>query len=434
MAKKPRTLSRAAKWGALLTRDYFPVVNPWIRRVGTPLGSLGLATIASALCGLVLHPQGFVVCFVLLVVIGLGVAWPVLTVRGLVGTLNFDRERVREGATVNVRLSLRNRMPWDAWGLMVEGGFSREAERRDGEDPAASVAFARGWRTTEVSWEFVFKCRGVYPLRSPRIASGFPFGLREASRPLVVDAPLVVWPRTFPVGPVPETSGGRSSEGFAPRDTPGTTGDVLGVRPYRRGDSLRRIHWPQTARHDQLVVCEMQSRAVPWVQLILDTHDDAHQGEGPTGSREWAIRVAASLLERWTEQGARIEAVFDGRVIEPRGGPLASRRSRFLDELARIGANGFWTLGDLLESPACRLFKGGLRVVVTTDLGLRRLPTGALRGPRERLVVLKASAFGRSGEARHGEPPAMTPWIWIDDPDRVSDCVGKAWKEVRLGS
>src|ERR1700730_714040 len=98
MATKPRTLSRAAKWGALLTRDYFPVVNPWIRRVGTPLGSLGLATIASALCGLVLHPQGFVGCSGLFVVIGLGVAWPVLTVRGLVGTLNFDRERVREGA------------------------------------------------------------------------------------------------------------------------------------------------------------------------------------------------------------------------------------------------------------------------------------------------------------------------------------------------
>ena len=63
------------------------------------------------------------------------------------------------------------------------------------------------------------------------------------------------------------------------RDRPGTWGDVLGVRPYRRGDVLRRIHWPQSARHGQLVVCEVQASR-PSVQIVLDTHPESHWARG----------------------------------------------------------------------------------------------------------------------------------------------------------
>jgi uncharacterized protein (DUF58 family) len=428
----------AGKLEAILTRDYAPRLEPAIRWMWTPLGTLGMAAIASFLCGLVLHPRGFVIFFGLLAVIGLGVVWPWLSVRGLSGTLSFDRERVREGETVVVRMSVRNRMPWDAWGLVVDAGF-RERSRGDGPDGSASgLVRAPGWRSTGTAWEFVPERRGLYPLRTPRIATGFPFGIWGATRPLALSSHLLVWPRTFPVGSISEVAGGRDLDGPSLRDRPGPTGDILGVRPYRRGDSLRRIHWPQTARHDQLVVCEVQSRAVPRVQVILDLHDDAHAGSGPDGSREWAIRVAASFLERGIEQGAEVEAVFDGRTILPKGGSVGSRRARVLDELARIESNGFWTLDDLLDLPSCRLIPDGFRIIVTTDLGLRRLRRPAPCGPRDRLVVLAAAVFAGGEDVRESEAPSPSsmpsPWIWIDDPDRVPRCLlRKATKEVALG-
>src|SRR5271157_3414361 len=46
-----------------LTKEIFPGLTPCVRWAKTPLGSLGLAGAASALCGSFLHQQGFVVLF-----------------------------------------------------------------------------------------------------------------------------------------------------------------------------------------------------------------------------------------------------------------------------------------------------------------------------------------------------------------------------------
>src|SRR4051812_20063311 len=119
MLRSVRGLHWAFPLGSILTRDYSPRVVASIRWLWSPLGSLGTAALAALLSGLVLHPRGFVILGGLLVVIVLGVVWPWLTVRGLSGTLGFDRPHAREGEAVGMRVSLVNRLPWAAWGLVV---------------------------------------------------------------------------------------------------------------------------------------------------------------------------------------------------------------------------------------------------------------------------------------------------------------------------
>ena len=245
-----------SKLGEFLTRDYASRFDPYIRWVRNPLAVLSMAMIASALCGLYLHPRALILAAGLAAVLAVGIAWPWLSVRGLGGMLSFGRGRVREGESVEAHLVIRNRMPWGAGGLAVRGDVLDETS-------AGGLAFAAGWRTTESRWELIPRLRGEYPGAAPRIASAFPFGLWESSRPLLVPSRLLVWPRTFPVGPIPEAASGREGEGLAPRNKAGNAGDLLGVRPYRRGDSLRRVHWPQSARHGQMIVCESEARAMP---------------------------------------------------------------------------------------------------------------------------------------------------------------------------
>jgi uncharacterized protein (DUF58 family) len=376
-----------------------------------------------------LHAQGFVLSLGLAAVVAVGVIWPWVSLRGVRGSLIFEKARAREGDPIGVRLELRNRSPWGVWGLMVRGALS------DGEDgePGIGVSRLAGWSAVEESVAFTPRRRGEYPLAEPRIATGFPFGLRAASRPLIVPASLLVWPRTFPVGPIPMTAGGRSFEGSAVRDRAGHSGDLLGVRPYRRGDPLRRVHWPQTARNGELIVCELQECAVPRVQIVLDTHPDSHAGTGADGSREWAIRIAASFLEDWAGQGADVEAVVAGRVLKPRLGSVRSRQAFFLDALARLGDDDFLRLTDLLELPACRDFGRGLRVVVATDLGLSRVVETATSRAAQRFVVLKSSSFSDRAGSHDGPMLPVRPWVELDDPAAIPRRLREAWKEVPLG-
>ncbi len=389
-----------------------------------PLVVLSLAAIASALCGLCLHPQGFVLAIGLGALIASGVAWPRIGLLGLGGTIAFARPRASEGEPVAVTLTLRNRCPWTAWGLSIEAGL--------GDAGGVGLAHASGRKRTEATWEFVPDRRGVYPEAAPRVASAFPFGLSSASRPLAVAGPLVVWPRTFDVGPVPRASGGRWKDGEAPRDRPGGSGDFLGVRPYRRGDSPRRVHWPQTARHGRMMVCELQSSAVPPVQVVLDVDPSMHRGEGPGGSREWAIRIAASFVDAWIGAGAEVELVVGGLAIRAGGGPVAGRRAGLLDALARVGPGPSIGLVEAFDRPDCRRFGAGLRVVVATDLALAALGPRPRGGATERFAVLRAAAFDPSGLTGEAGPLPIRPWAWIDDLAQVPRQVRRAWKEGAL--
>jgi uncharacterized protein (DUF58 family) len=226
---------------------------------------------------------------------------------------------------------------------------------------------------------------------------------------------------------VPEAaSNSRSREGVVPQNRTGDSGDVLGVRPYRRGDPRRRIHWAQTARHDRLIVCERQALSSPRAQVVLDADPAVHRGAGANGSREWAIRLAASLVEGLLKQGVSVEAVWGGRVFPADAGD--THRKRLLDSLARLPATVPGGLAELLQLPVCRRFTEGVQVVVTTDLGLAALRERTL-WQRSRFVTLSAAAFAGDTAA---EPThlAVRPWVWIDQPDRVAEQFRHAWKGV----
>jgi uncharacterized protein (DUF58 family) len=417
----------------ILTRDFLPGLTPYVRWLKTPLGSLGSAAVASLLCGLFLHPHGFVVFFGLVMVTGLGVAWPWLSVRGLSGSLEFDRARCREGESVTARIILRNRMPWSIWGVAIKGGFHRSGGDGGDDDALSGLAFIPGRRTIERRIEFVPDCRGEYPACPPRLACGFPFGLWEASRPLEVATPMLVWPRTFPVAAVPAAADGHAHDGLATRDRAGNWGDSLGVRPYRRGDPIRRVHWGLSARHGELIVREVQSSAVQRVRIVLDSRAAAHLGSGPDGSLEWAVRVAASLADGWIGQGAEVELILEGTSILPRGGSVATRSRAVLDAMARFRPGGGRDLADLAGDRESRIRGGGLRVVVTTDVGLRGLGGEFRRRDEDRFVVLIAGAFGRDEGIYPTDPWPVVPWIRIDDPGRVATCLRRSAKEVSLG-
>ncbi len=398
--------------------DVFPEFSARFRRVVyTPLGVLVGAALVALLCGLFLHPQGYALCAGLLAAVLLGVAWPWLSLRGLHGSVSFDQLRVTEGEAVDVCVRLRNRLPWSAWGLAV----------RDAGGPTASIAIAPGRRRGQRRWSFVPLCRGVYPRGLVRLTTGFPFGLWESGKVLAVEEPLLVWPRTYPVGPVPCGDGERLLEGSTSRHKVGGAGDVLGLRPYRRGDSLRRVHWGQSACHDRLIVCELEHNARPVLQVVLDAEAASHPGGGPGGSREWAIRIVASLASGWLEAGAQVGLVASGLAVPPAAG--RQQVPRLLDALARLGDGGK-TLAEVLAGPACATFRDGLQVIVTTDVGLARLGRPG-EVDRQRWVVLRSAGFG-------GPPAAgawlASAWLGVDRAEDVPARLRGEWKEARHGS
>jgi uncharacterized protein (DUF58 family) len=227
--------------------------------------------------------------------------------------------------------------------------------------------------------------------------------------------------------------GDRQVEGNVSRNKVGSNGDVLGVRPYRRGDSPRRIHWGQSARHDRLIVCELQANARPVVQLVLDADPAVHVGHGPESSREGAIRIVASLAKGWLAAGVEVGAVWNGQVIPAASGP--KQGNALLDALARLPDTSGTPLRETLSVAACHSFTDGLQVIVTTDAGVNRATDGPVE-QYQRWVVLQVEGFLGIAAQPVARPARLSirPWLLIDTPEQIPLLLRGGWKEALHGS
>ena len=95
------------------------------------------------------------------------------------------------------------------------------------------------------------------------------------------------------------------------------------------------------------------------MQLVLDVDPLAHGEIGADGSREWAIRIAASMAESWLAWGSSLTTVIGSDVLasEDDAEPLPA----LLDALAYILPAG-QALSDVLALPVCRRWEDGLQV------------------------------------------------------------------------
>lgn len=353
---------------------------------------LALAFVSSVLCGLFLNPLVLGLSVLLAVIAAMGIVLPAIAIRGISCKIVFDIPRSRVGQSVVVRLLVQNRYPIPVWGLSLIRGFSNDtvAEAKEG----VSLTRIAGWSTAEYSWPFVPTQRGLYPNTTPEVETRFPFGLFRAKKTVEADGQLTVWPSTVSLLGMPDASESQHTEDQFSERRVGEFGDMMGTRPFRPGDSLRGVHWAQTARQQTMVVKERQAPAMSSIRIVLDLTEVSHPPENRKQTIELAVAVAASVCESMHRQHARIELVLGSELIVAAG---QSGFHRMMDRLAvaEIGTEEFRSV----RRPQ------GFEILVTTHRGISA-------GHRHVMAV---------------GPGKDDAWIHIPDDAALRNQVPKLW-------
>jgi uncharacterized protein (DUF58 family) len=407
--------------GAIGHYDFCPWANVYVYWMRQPIGWFVVGALASVLVGLFVAPQGWLVFGVLAAVMVLGVVWPWVSLRGVTVALAFDRGRCRESESVQVRLAIRNRWPCPAWGLVVERGFFESACVEDGSPAVTALARVPGWSQSEYAFTFRPERRGVYPQVVPMLATGFPFGIWSCARPVPVAGELTVWPQTVPLTSVPAVGGDRLTAGGSHVDCAGDDGDILAARFYREGDSLRQVHWAQTARRDVLVVCERQTTARRRVVVALDGAAFAGKTHQDGLRLDWAVRVFASLCRELHAHHCDLACWLGGESLMLQPGAAGLRR--LLDRLARYEPDA--SCATRLDSDA--LGSGSLVIMIT-----RRVPqvAGYPRGraaASPRWVLVDGLTEGVPATSGDAVVAAVRPWIALDATEDVAGQLQYQW-------
>ncbi|MCU1445841.1 MAG: hypothetical protein JWP54_1499 [Cryobacterium sp.] len=253
-------------------------------------------------------------------------------------TRTFRPASVSAGLTATVTLQIRNlsAVPLSGlrWRDTAVGGVVPPAGQ-----PMRRLGSARPGRPTPtdtavVSYPVRAARRGSYPIGPVLLGRVDPFGLAYGEWPVGTPHDFTVTPRVTPLpGGGVSISRGEGSRHERLRHL-NNDSDELIAREYRPGDPLRRVNWPATARHGEIMVRQEEQRSHPEARVLLDTtrggigpveRGGPHGRGGHRAEFERAIELTASIAVHLLEGGFRVEMVEIGPAqLVP--SPLASAR------------------------------------------------------------------------------------------------------------
>jgi uncharacterized protein (DUF58 family) len=250
--------------------------------------------------------------------------------------------------------------------------------------------------------------RGVHKVGPLEVVVADPFGLVRSSTVAAGMVEVTVFPRIDDIDPVPFTVGHDPLAGSLQPHALGRAGDdFYALRPYVVGDDLRQIHWPSTARHDELLVRQQEQ---PWqgrTTVVLDVRRAAHDAE----TIEVAVSAAASIVYANSQRNDLVRLV----TTEGTDSGFAVGRTHLgamLEHLAVVEAAGTASLRAMLE--LLKKGSGGALVVVVANVPGEELSAIARLGRRYgSLTVVKVDGVPRRGSrgpaGTNGSGPLRAP-------------------------
>ena len=237
--------------------------------------------------------------------------------------------------------------------------------------------------------------RGRYPFETVQLSIEDPFGLARASLREREAQALLVFPRLVELRSRFSETGTRPSDGHRLLLRRPTGFELHSVRDHEEGESLRRVHWPSTARRGRLMVKELEDAPRDEVAVLLDGDASAVAGEPPDSSFDAAVRAAGSLLQAHVRHGRRAVLVVNSAArVTVQVGSAGADWHRALELLA--------TTEPTARASACSLLEAGAvarsldLVVVTSRLDpalVERLCRRALSRRGAAIVYVEPASF-----------------------------------------
>ncbi len=333
--------------------------------------------------------------YVLLLVAGIGFVWAWLNLRGIDLQVTRDANRGQVGGYLAGQVSIINhtRMP-KSWLEVAEA--TGPSANTSGRGLALVREQVRSWRINT----YLAK-RGVYRSGQVRLISQDPFGLFRLRRDFVDPHPYIVFPAVEPLPDLDVRFAGLPSDSRSTRHWEQITTDVSSIRPYVEGDSMRRIHWPYTARMNELMVkvFDMGLSAEAWV--LLDMHQTSHYGvdlDEVNNTEELSVTVAASIVDQLMNHSMPVGLATNGdqgHISRPDSSP--EQRGRLMETLSEVRAFGQRPLQDFIYAVCAHLNQYNALTVVTSSVDtqwVESLHYLRRQGVEVSVVLVDRSSFG----------------------------------------
>ena len=243
--------------------------------------------------------------------------------------------------------------------------------------------------------------RGLYTIGPTSLHTSDPLGFFDVSIHYPATSNMVVMPPIFNLPNIQIAPGAKIGEGLNTIKSWDQTVTASGVREYDPGDSLRYIHWPTTARKNELFMRTFDSTPTSDQWIFMDMYSGAHAGEGDNASEEHGIILAASMMNWAIENGRAVGFGSNARDL--------SWHLPLLDETHKWTILRALALLEKGDEPVVKLLEAARKslrfrssvILITADLSgdwLTPLMLMRRKGIVPTVLLLNAPEFGGEGD------------------------------------
>ncbi|MHB8059524.1 MAG: DUF58 domain-containing protein [Gaiellaceae bacterium] len=325
-------------------------------------------------------------------------------------SVRLSRERVLEGDEIEAELSLSAPQACEVQlALALPRGIAAL------DEPESHVLWLERGQARSIPVKLACERWGAYRLGELIVRSGDRARLRLADRYLAAGATLRVYP-----------SRERLQSLISPRETQPFAGNRVSrakaegiefadIRPYVRGDRIRRLNWRASSRGQTLYVNQQHPERNADVILFLDSFAEARQESG--GTLDLAVRAAATLADHYLAAQDRVGVVGFGGIVKwltPASGTLQSYRIAEALLETEVNFSYVWKRIDVL--PARSLTPQALVIALSPLLdqrGMYALVDLRRRGFDLAVVDVSPIPFAASSDGGAPDPQALRLWrLW----------------------
>ncbi len=239
--------------------------------------------------------------------------------------------------------------------------------------------------------------RGLYEIGPSRVVMGDSLGVFNLEINYSATSSVLVTPPVVPLPAIRVASGGRSGDGRPRPNSLDKTVSAGGVREYRPEDALRWIHWPTSAKRDDLFVRVFDGTPAGDWWILLDAMADNIYGEGKYSTLEHGIILAASLAARGLQNRLAVGLMVnsaDPAWLPPKLGEV--QKWEILRKLALLNP-GVSSLEQMLRHVGETVKTQSSLVIVTADVEgswVQTLIPLVWRGVVPTVILLDPPSFG----------------------------------------
>ncbi|MBU1007083.1 MAG: DUF58 domain-containing protein [Candidatus Omnitrophica bacterium] len=307
-----------------------------------------------------------------------------------------------EGDVLNVNLSIENRRSVGAYFFEILDNFPAAPPGK--QDVSLFMLDLNGKEEKKINYVADCYKRGLWKLGPVRIISQDALGFFKIKKVLNVFSEVLIYPHLFRIFAFPPLAKGSVSwMGVETSKISGDSHEFFGIREYQRGDSMSRIHWPSTAKHNKLIVRQFERNAVQEATIIFDLKKGHDIGTGRETTLEYSVKIAGSIARHLLNEGVFVQMVGYGKESTAlHFGKGESHMYKILEYLAKVRADGDFSLSQGLEETSFITPHNSTLIAIMLDNDMESLSALVefkIKGIKLIVIVLATATFGPVGES-----------------------------------